>query len=556
MESYITGFSREAIKKIATEPYFEAKLKAVRERAETFLNTEPRRIKFSDMHLFETTGNRSQYETARGDYFGRASVFAFLYALEEDEKYIMPLCDAIWNICDLETWALPAHIKEEYTLQQRRCFLELVSTNTGKMFGEILALVGEENLPEIVVRRMRSEVRERIIESYKRRNGWWAPATSNWAAVCICGVLGSYIYFAEKEELDELIPAMVQTAENYLSGFDIDGCCLEGYGYWSYGFSFFLEFADLLRNYTGGKINMFDSARTKTVASFIENCSINDDQCIRFSDCSEFFRPSAPIAHFIKNEYPDIEIPPIPPTSYPGTDIRSFLWSDPKLQNSTMHPKNKIFHDAQWFIYRSEPYNFVCKAGYNNEPHNHNDVGSFMVSKAGKVTFTDPGTGEYTRQYFNSERFTNLEPSSRSHSVPIINGNYQVFGVNEKADIFVEKENEYAFSMEKVYEVESLKSLKRHFVCGESYVTLTDTYVFTEVPESIVERFSTLVEPKIENGKITVGASELEYDKELFDFEVNTEISNRAGGKKETLYLIDMKPRTLKKEMEFKFIIK
>ena len=108
-----------------------------------------------------------------------------------------------------------------------------------------------------------------------------------------------------------------------------------------------------------------------------------------------------------------------------------------------MHPKNKIFHDAQWFIYRSEPYNFVCKAGYKNEPHNHNDVGSFMVSKGGKVTFTDPGTGEYTRQYFNAERFTILEPSSRSHSVPIINGCYQSFGVNEKADIFVEKENEY-----------------------------------------------------------------------------------------------------------------
>ena len=72
------------------------------------------------------------------------------------------------------------------------------------MFGEILALVGEENLPEIIVRRMKSEVRERIIESYKRRNGWWSTATSNWAAVCICGVLGSYIYFAEKEELDEL----------------------------------------------------------------------------------------------------------------------------------------------------------------------------------------------------------------------------------------------------------------------------------------------------------------------------------------------------------------
>jgi hypothetical protein len=179
-----------------------------------------------------------------------------------------------------------------------------------------------------------------------------------------------------------------------------------------------------------------------------------------------------------------------------------------------------------------------------------------MVSKNGKVTFTDPGTGEYTRQYFNEERYTILEPSSRSHSVPIINGKYQSAGIKDKADIFVEKENEYAFSMEKVYEVESLKTLKRHFVCDENAVTLTDTYDFNEAPESLVERFVSLVEPKIENGKITVGASDLEYDASLLDLELNSEISNRANGVKETLYMLDFKPKALSDKMESTFIFK
>ncbi len=556
MESYITGFSRENLRKRAKDPYFANQIKALKERAENYLASEPRRIKFSDMHLFTTTGNRSQYEGARGDYGGRASVFSILYAIEEDERYLEPLADAIWNLCDLETWALPAHLKEDQSIQDRRCALDLVSTNTGKVFGEILVLVGEENLPELVVRRMKEQVRERILESYKRRNGWWSVATSNWAAVCICGILGSYIYFGTEEELEELIPSMVGTAEGYLRGFDADGCCLEGYGYWSYGFSYFLEFADLLRNYTGGKIDMFKSERVKTVASFIENCSINDNQCVRFSDCSEFFRPSAPIAHFIKNEYPDIEIPPIPPSSYGASDIRAYIWADPNLQNEKMKPKNKIFRDAQWFIYRSEAYNFVCKAGHNNEPHNHNDVGSFMLSKGGAVTFTDPGTGEYTRQYFSSERYTVLEPSSRSHSVPIINGKYQLFGVKEKADIFVEKENEYAFSMEKVYDDESLKSLKRHFVCNADSVTLTDSYEFSETPESVVERFVSLVEPTIENGKITIGASALEYDESKLELEPSTETCNRAGGVKQTLYVFDFKPKKLEKELTCTFVFK
>ena len=138
-----------------------------------------------------------------------------------------------------------------------------------------------------------------------------------------------------------------------------------------------------------------------------------------------------------------------------------------------------------------------------------------MISKGGKVTFNDPGTGEYTRQYFSNERYTVLEPSSRAHSVPIINGSYQICK-KEKADIFAEREK----------------------------------------PESLVERFVSLVEPKIENGKISVGASELEYDATIFDFELNQDVCNRAGGVKETLYMLDFKPKKLEKQMKFTFIFK
>jgi hypothetical protein len=45
-----------------------------------------------------------------------------------------------------------------------------------------------------------------------------------------------------------------------------------------------------------------------------------------------------------------------------------------------------------------------------------------MISKGGYITFTDPGGGDYTRQYFSEERYTILEPSARGHSLPIING--------------------------------------------------------------------------------------------------------------------------------------
>ncbi len=553
MQSYITGFTDEKIEQIKKDPYFSKKLENIRKKAEAQLEAELPRIKFSDLHLFVTTGNRSVYERATGEYTSRLSNYSLMYKLTGDEKYLEPLADVIWNICDFETWGLPAHVDEKADMDKRFRWVELVSANIGRQFGEVLCLVGEENLPELVVKRMKYQVRERIIEGYKRYHFWWKEGSSNWSAVCIAGTLASFLYFGTEEEIKEYLPAMIETARGYFRSFDEDGCCLEGYAYWSYGFSYFTYFADLLKNYTNGEINLFLDKATVNAAHFLENCAINDDQCVRFSDCGEFFRPAPYLAHFLKSTYPDLQIPAIPPLADHGAQIRDLVWVEPSFANSKMEPKCCIYHGAQWFIHKNFAYNFACKAGHNKEPHNHNDVGSFMISKEGKVTFTDIGTGAYTRQYFNEERYTILEPSSRSHSVPIINGENQIC-VNTKAEILKETEHEYAFTMNQVYNVDSLESLVRDFVCSEDKLTLTDTYKFSEAPESLTERFATLVKPEIKDGKVYCGASVLTCEcPELFDVEITSEESVKKQDVTETAYFVDFKLKSFEKEMKFTF---
>ncbi len=556
MKSYITGFSEERIEAIKKDPYFSARIENVIKKADLYLESEPQRIKFSDMHLFVTTGNRSNYEKVYNEYNSRVDMYATAYLFTKDAKYLEPLADVIWNICDLETWGLPAHVSEGLTLDNRRRFVELVSANVGRRFGEVLCLVGEENLPELVVKRMKSEVRERIVEGYKNYDFWWKRGNSNWSAVCIAGTLASYLYFATEEEIEEQLPAMIETALCYFNSFDAEGCCMEGYAYWSYGFSYFAIFADLLNNYTEGKINLFKEQKTRNAAFFLENCAINNDQCIRFSDCGEFFRPMPSLAHFLKNTYPELQIPPIPTLNGTEGNIRSFVWVDSSLKDSAMQPKSFTYHEAQWFIHRGEKYNFACKAGSNGEPHNHNDVGSFMISKDGRVTFTDPGTGAYTRQYFGPERHTILEPSSRSHSVPVINGNYQVIG-KEKSSVLTDEAREYAFTMQNAYDEKSLKNLTRRFVCLDDELVLTDSFEFDKAPDSLTERFSTLVKPEIRDGKVFCGASIMECESpELFDVEINTETCVRAQNITETLYLVDFKLKSPTEKMSFKFTFK
>ena len=54
------------------------------------------------------------------------------------------------------------------------------------------------------------------------------------------------------------------------------------------------------------------------------------------------------------------------------------------------------------------PVVLIAKAGHNDENHNQNDVGSFILHVNGESLLTDPGPGLYTRDYFRAARYENV----------------------------------------------------------------------------------------------------------------------------------------------------
>ncbi len=554
MKKLFREFNEEKIEQIKNDPYFAGLVPAVLKRAEANMNSEPKIIKFSQIHRFVTDGNREEFQNVFFDYEARMRNYFLAYIFTNDEKYIGPLADIMWNICDFESWSIPAHVGEHLPMKRRRQNLDLTSTIMGFRVAEILYYIGDK-LPELVRKRAEYEVRERVIESYRDSEYGWMKTENNWASVCIGAVFAAYAYLATEEETNAQLDRMIETSECYLRGFEDDGCCKEGYGYWNYGFSYYCLFASMVRDYTDGRIDLFKKPKVHAIALFQQNASINENELISFSDAGQYFRPSTWLSHFLKNEYPDMEIPSLKCQIDVNAPLRYIFWMRPELAESEMNPKSHIYHDNQWFIYRSKAYNFACKAGSNNEPHNHNDVGSFIVSKNGKVTFTDPGTGEYTRQYFSDERYTLIACSGRGHNMPIINGECQVAN-NVKSTVFVEKENEYAFSMENGYKIDTLTFLKRHVVCLEDRVKITDTYEFSETPSSISERFVSLSPLELTSGGIKCGESLLVFDTEKADVEFSSEELMRHGHRPETVYIVDIKLKNLDKELSFSFELK
>ena len=165
----------------------------------------------------------------------------------------------------------------------------------------------------------------------------------------------------------------------------------------------------------------------------------------------------------------------------------------------------------------------------NDEPHNHNDVGSFILSTAKGQELCDLGAGLYTRQYFGSERYTIFCNSSLSHSVPIINGLSQHEG------------GEYGGSMQTSGDMVTLEiggayptdvgSITRTFVVGKKCVQLTDAW--TDKVKSFTERFVSVIEPTVTAGAVRFADCTLHFDPKAVTPKVSVEQHCMHGYKKD-----------------------
>ncbi len=70
----------------------------------------------------------------------------------------------------------------------------------------------------------------------------------------------------------------------------------------------------------------------------------------------------------------------------------------------------------------------AAKGGHNDESHNHNDLGNYVVFYNGAPVLIDVGSGTYTSKTFSSRRYEIWYNRSDYHNVPTINGITQAPG--------------------------------------------------------------------------------------------------------------------------------
>ncbi len=503
-------------------------------------------LKYTEYNMFFETGNRMTYEK---NYFfkrKRLNTLALLALIfPENEEYIEKLQNTIWSICDEYSWVVPAHIWD-YPLIDKHT-IDLFASETGYALSEITFLLGDR-FSEFLINRINDEIQTRIIDRFINNIQGWEESRANWAAVCAGSIAAAFMYM--RPDLFRLVsPRINLCMEHFLSGYYDDGVCLEGLGYWEYGFGFFIWYADMLKDFTNGEEDWFKNEKVKSISSFAQKAYLTQNSTITFSDGVPGTKIMLGMIHFLKSVYGEC-ISVIPIENCKTDDhcgrwcqhIRCFTFFNPEYLNEKFENNAEYFlEDSAWYIKKTPAYSFVMKGGHNDEPHNHNDVGSFIIAKGDKQFITDIGSGEYTKQYFRPEtRYTILCNSSLGHSVPIINGKQQGTGAEFSGEITANN-NVVTVDMKNAYPEASLKKLIRTAELSESCIRITNSCEFDGSGECI-HRFVTFIKPEITNEGIKIDEATLKFDNTSVKINVTEEThTTHVDPIDIPVYLIDFK---------------
>ena len=474
---------------------------------------------------YERTGNRLKYEKV---YFKRRkflTVYAMLSIMYGKQSDISHLEEVIEAICSEECWALPAHVNRSEKGWQ--ITIDLFAAETAFSLAEIISLP-ESKLSASVCEKARSEVFRRVLDPFTESNfpySSWETSQMNWCAVCCGSIGGAAIRLMQKdrEKLDALLHRINSSIMNYIEGFSDDGACLEGLGYYTYGMSFFVSYADLMYRYSNGKVDLFDNAKLKNIALFQQKCFLTGNVTISFSDSQQDEKFRLGLTSYLSKRYSGVEFPDTALAAGLETDncyryvvlSRDYFWTkqhtDAVVLESEWHT---VLPYAQWSVCRSQnDCVLAAKGGHNDEPHNHNDVGSFIYACEGESVLADLGAGEYTKDYFNEKRYENICCRSLGHNVPLIDGKEQHAGAEYRASRFVSDGNgKTEIDIETAYGLGKTDKVTRSFMFerDSGICTVRDSFVLSEC-EEVTENLITLYQPIINGSGFIIKTQKNEF---------------------------------------------
>lgn len=416
-------------------------------------------LKWSMYREFERTGERPDYQNP---YFLRRAMLtrALVEYIMGDESMLDAVQDLLWAICEETSWVVPAHEEQgpnywdikppimrieplgaHTSLTREPDSIDLFAAETGAIVAETVYLLGDDLTPE-VRQRVRHEVERHIFKPYLAygREHWWFSGALNWNGVCNGSIGLAFLRLEDDPQtLAEALALVLEGFDTYINtAFEDDGGSIEGVGYWAYGLMYYTTLAELLRELSGGELDLLAAPKMKHIAYYPVGMALKPPMYLNFGDTPDTVELPAGIVQRIAERTGVSELRALVTGSKPDEHsysiaklpimLRQLVWWDgkeyepPPLRDYVLPTVGvvKMVGDAN-----EKPVVMAVTVGHNDGHHSHVDVGSFVYHIDGESLIPDAGRGKYAKEYFRARRYENIFNNAYSHNIPRIGGKMQ-----------------------------------------------------------------------------------------------------------------------------------
>lgn len=564
---------------------------------EKYLNYQWQVVKATDYLEYERSGNREIMQSPYNK--NNQAIVALLMAelAEGKGRFTDQLINGVFQSCEMTSWVLSAHLTAQHSKRilpdYTEHVIDLGSGNLSSALAWTYYFFNNEfdKIDPAISKRLYYELKKRTLDPYMNEDRFWWMAfnlkpggmVNNWNPWCNFNVLQCFMLLEnDKDKLAKAVYRTMQSVDKFINYTHSDGGCEEGPSYWGHAAGKMYDYLQLLSNVTNGQVSIFDEPIIRNMGEYISRSYVGDGWVVNFADASAKGGGNAQLIYRYGK-------------AVNSTEMMQFAAYLEKQEPSIFKADIDIFRALQTLLYRNElndqkpihntpdytwyPETEFCyikdktglflatKGGYNNESHNHNDIGTFSLYMNNTPIIIDAGVGTYTRQTFSNERYSIWTMQSNYHNLPVINEVPQAFGSQYKATnvVFNPKNSTFSADISKAYpETAQVKQWIRSYRLKNGILNIEDSFDLKEAKQNNQVNFLTWGDINIDNlGEVHIHINGqkaiLEYDKKGFTPSIETitlddpRLSNVWGQK---IYRVSLHANNAAKKGKYSFVIK
>jgi len=450
---------REAWKKIPQDAR-EAILKLAEEYAARDVPTLPATLYLE----FRRNGNRDRYQDVWMQRRAMLNGLALAECVQGEGRFLDPLANVIWAICEETSWTWPAHVGVQRAgvglPDATEPVVALFSAETASSLAWVVYLLEDRlnGISPLICRRVRHEIDRRILTPFLEREdfGWMGfrgtGRPNNWNPWINSNVLAaSLLLEGDDARRQVLVQKVLRSLDRFFVPHPSDGSCDEGPSYWGRAGASLFDNLELLQSATQGKFDVYDDATVREIGRYIYRMHVAGDAFVCVGDCDVRSDIPRDLVFRYGQRIEDTAMQALAQSGQVGDE----LWGERRGPWSMMRLLYAIFHLAELRAANAQPpllrdvwlgdadlqlmvardaggtadgLYVAAWGGHNGQSHNHNDVGNYIVYQNGQPALIDVGRPVYTRQTFSGDRYKIWAMQSAYHNLPSVNGHMQQAG--------------------------------------------------------------------------------------------------------------------------------